>query len=395
MNKVLLKDLGEIITGNTPSKKNESYYCSEDIPFFKPSDLNDNSIELLNNSEEYISENARNVARILPAGTVLVTCIGTIGKVGILNVEATCNQQINAIIPNDKVDTDYLAYLITSKKYYMKAKANAPVVPILNKTNFSNIQVSICELKEQKKIARVLNGVQNIIRKRKQQLDGLEELIKSQFVEMFGDPFITNKSWEVKELKDISSLIADGSNVDKNLYKTKSDVLFLRIQNVWRNEFRLDDSVYISAEENKDYYDTSLKHGDLLICKIGRNYTKDTSLGRVSIYLGEDDRANYSNNIMRIRLKNDVNCEYINLLLNLKDYQEHIKRVSKGGTDKRALNKSIIGSLPIILPPRNLQDEYINKVHQIDKQKFEMQKSLEEMQNLYESLMNQYFGQED
>ena len=150
--------------------------------------------------------------------------------------------------------------------------------------------------------------------------------------------------------------------------------------------------MFISKEENKEYIDTSLKYGDILICKIGRNYTKDTSLGRVAIYLGEDDKANYSNNIMKIRLADEVNSKFVNMLLNLEDYQDHIKRVSKGGTDKRALNKSIIGDLPIILPPKAMQDEYINKIERIDKQKSEIEKSLKEMQELYESLMDKYFG---
>lgn len=297
-------------------------------------------------------------------------------------------ESINKKVMNNR----YLYYLINSKIEHLRNNSIGGVIKYIKLGNLTNIEFNKIDIQKQEECVNLLDKMQEIIDIRKLQIEKLDELIKSQFVEMFGDPFINNKNWEVKELKDISSLIADGSNVDKNLYKTKSDVLFLRIQNVWRNEFRLDDSVYISAEENKGYYDTSLKHGDLLICKIGRNYTKDTSLGRVSIYLGEDDKANYSNNIMRIRLKNDVNCEYINLLLNLKDYQEHIKRVSKGGTDKRALNKSIIGSLPIILPPRNLQDEYINKVHQIDKQKFEIQKSLKEMKKLQGSLTNKYFG---
>ena len=343
MEKVKLKDLGEICTGNTPSKKNKEFYKSNDICFFKPSDIDEDNIKLLNNSEEYISEMARNKARILPKGTILVTCIGTIGKIGILEKESACNQQINAIIPNNRIDGKYLAYLIYSKKMYLQKKANAPVVPIINKTDFSNIELDIYDKSSQIKIANELDKVQEIIDIRKKQLEQFDELIKSQFVEMFGDPFFNDKKWQLKKLKDISILIADGSNVDKNYYKTNSDILFLRIQNVWRNEFRLDDSVFISEDENKEYIDTSLKYGDILICKIGRNYTKDTSLGRVAIYLGKDDKANYSNNIMRIRLTDEANCKFVNMLLNLEDYQEHIKRVSKGGTDKRALNKTIIG----------------------------------------------------
>ena len=186
---------------------------------------------------------------------------------------------------------------------------------------------------------------------------------------MFGDPF-NNKKWQTQKLRNIALSISDGSNVDKIYYEEKGDVLFLRIQNVWFNEFKLDDSVYISKDVNSQYLDTSLHHGDLLIAKIGRYYTKDSSLGRVSVYLGEDDKANYSNNIMRVRLNNEVSSEFVNILMNLDDYNSYIRKVSVGGTDKRALSKAIIGDLPIIMPPKQLQIEFLQFVEQIDKSKY-------------------------
>ncbi len=223
----------------------------------------------------------------------------------------------------------------------------------------------------QNRIVKILDTVSGIIQLRKKELNQLDYLIQARFVEMFGNPFDTSK-WTVKKLKDISESMVDGSNVNPDYYEPEGEVLFLRIQNVWRNEFRLDDSVYIAQEINKNqYYDTSLRTGDLLITKIGRYYTKDSSLGRVSVYRGDDDCANYSNNIMRVRLDSSVNSEFVNVLLNLEDYQFFIKRTSKGGTDKRALSKSLIGSYPIILPPKELQDEFVGFVKRIDKSKVE------------------------
>lgn len=252
--------------------------------------------------------------------------------------------------------------------------------------------VPVLDIVKQDEIVAILNKCKYVIESRKQELDALDDLIKARFVEMFGRPFDTNK-WTVKELKDVSESMVDGSNVNPDYYEAKGAVLFLRIQNVWRNEFRLDDSVYITQEINqKYYYDTSLRTGDLLITKIGRYYTKDSSLGRVSVYRGENDCANYSNNIMRVRLSNSMNSEFVNALLNLDDYQSFIKRTSKGGTDKRALSKSLIGSYPIIIPPRALQDEFVAFVEQVDKSKVAVQKSLDETQQLFDSLMQQYFG---
>ena len=169
-------------------------------------------------------------------------------------------------------------------------------------------------------------------------------------------------------------------------------MLFLRIQNVWFNEFRLDDSVYISKDINYQYFDTSLHHGDLLITKIGRYYTKDSSLGRVSVYLGEDDKANYSNNIMRVRLNDEVRSEFVNILMNLDDYNKYIREVSVGGTDKRALSKTRLGDFPIIMPPKELQIEFLQFVEQINKTKLTIQSSLDKLEVMKKALMQDYFG---
>ena len=95
-------DLGDIYTGNTPSKKNMEFYDSEDIMFIKP-DMLEFNIAKIEKANEYISEKAREKARIIPKGSLLVSCIGNIGKLGINNEEVVFNQQINAIVHNDKI----------------------------------------------------------------------------------------------------------------------------------------------------------------------------------------------------------------------------------------------------------------------------------------------------
>lgn len=139
-----LGDVGLVITGNTPKTSEAQNYESNDICFVKPSDIIDGTVTYLDKSEFYISEHARTKARILPPKSVLVTCIGIIGKVAINNVECAFNQQINAIIPDDsKCLTEYLAYAIQNKQPEMQDVANAPVVPILNKTQFSDIEINL------------------------------------------------------------------------------------------------------------------------------------------------------------------------------------------------------------------------------------------------------------
>ena len=155
-----LGEIGTIITGSTPSTRDENNYSSNDYNFFKPSDIANDTISLLTESEYFISEHAYEQSRKLPIGSVLVTCIGIIGKIGILQKEATCNQQINAVKPNDNSTPLYLAYYISGLRVMLENIANAPVVPIINKGQFSNIQIPLPPLLLQQSFAEKIEAIE-------------------------------------------------------------------------------------------------------------------------------------------------------------------------------------------------------------------------------------------
>ena len=147
-----LGEIGEITTGNTPSKDNEEYYGGN-IPFFKPTDLEQGIDTKFSNDK--LSQLGFESSRKLPANTVLVTCIGaTIGKTGLISVEGSCNQQINAIVPTKSIIPYFLYYACVSEymQNEIKSNASATTLPILNKGNFSKIAFPLPPLEEQKRI---------------------------------------------------------------------------------------------------------------------------------------------------------------------------------------------------------------------------------------------------
>ena len=147
-----LGEIGEIITGNTPSKDNKEYYGGN-IPFFKPTDLEQGIDTKFSNDK--LSQLGFESSRKLPANTVLVTCIGaTIGKTGLISVEGSCNQQINAIVPTKSIIPYFLYYACVSEymQNEIKSNASATTLPILNKGNFSKIAFPLPPLEEQKRI---------------------------------------------------------------------------------------------------------------------------------------------------------------------------------------------------------------------------------------------------
>ena len=370
---VRLGDVCIIITGNTPSTKNEQYYSSKDIPFIKPSDLPANFFSEIKTSEFFISESARPISRIIPKNSVLVSCIGIIGKVGISKREVSFNQQINALIPNiSQIDYKYLASAILNKKKYISEKANAAVVPIINKTEFSNLEIPLPPLETQKQIAAVLDKCTSLISKYKKMLEKYDTLIKSRFIEMFGDPVENPMGWEVKKLGNMCSAIMNGTTPKggEQVY-VQNGVIFLRSQNVWRNRIDLEDVAYIDEATHKSMGKSSLKKYDILMTKTGRINTENSSLGRAALFLGEDNSANINGHVYLIRLYKNYNHEFVIRIFTSPEYRDYIRSVCVGRIDKRQVNKDHIEDFPIIQPPIALQQQFSAFVQQIDKSKFE------------------------
>ncbi|MDY4079006.1 MAG: restriction endonuclease subunit S, partial [Clostridium sp.] len=259
----------------------------------------------------------------------------------------------------------------------------------------NELEIPYCSIEIQNKIVKVLDKAQRLINERKEQIESLDNLVKSKFIEMFGDPINNTKRWKVKKLKELSIKILSG-NTPKGGSEVYIDngIMFFRSQNVWRNKLLLDDIAYIDYETHKKMKKSSLKHGDILITKTGRINTENSSLGRAAIYFGEDDKANINGHVYLIRLEEKILNEFVLFVLTTKEYREYIRSVCVGGIDKRQLNKEHIEDFPIIFPPIELQNQFVDFVKETDKLKFEMEKSLKELENNFNSLMQKAFNGE-
>lgn len=185
-----LQDTGEVITGKTPPKKypeNFSQVPSE-LPFFKPTDLD--AGYNVGKAREWISEKGKKYCRILPVGTVAVTCIGaTIGKTGRLSVRGTTNQQINSVIPNQNVISGYLYFYFTSEYFQerIKEEASSTTLPIINKRRFERLECPLPPVEEQKEIVhrvealfKLADQIEKRYQKAKAHVDKLTQSILAQ-----------------------------------------------------------------------------------------------------------------------------------------------------------------------------------------------------------------------
>jgi len=164
-----LGKIGEIITGSTPPTQIKEYWNGS-IPWITPTDISDKKD--IYNSEREISPLGLQVIRKLPANTLLVTCIASIGKNAILRVNGACNQQINAIIPNEDADVDFLYYLIENNKQYLLGNAGITATLIISKKCFSEIVFSFPKNKyEQTAITTILSDMDAEIESLEQKRD--------------------------------------------------------------------------------------------------------------------------------------------------------------------------------------------------------------------------------
>lgn len=170
-----LAAVGELVTGMTPSTKDAGFHGGA-IPFVKPGDLDGD--QPLVRSSDTVTEHGAAQGRILPANTVLVSCIGNLGKTAILGVPAITNQQINAVVPGQGVDPRYLLHLCRTLRPWMDANASATTITILNKGRFGTAPCRLAPINEQKRIVAKIEALQARSDAAKEALDAIPPLLE-------------------------------------------------------------------------------------------------------------------------------------------------------------------------------------------------------------------------
>lgn len=390
-----LSDIFDLQMGKTPSRNNPEYWGTSDNKWISIADLSQAG-KYIYETKEYLSDKAVKDSGIkaIPANTVVMSFKLSIGKAAITMEDMFSNEAIMAFHDKHIVEIlpEYIYYMFKYRNW--DSGTNKAVMgKTLNKATLSQVEVDICDIDRQREIVEVLNKVSVILDGRKQELLKLDNLIKARFIELFGDPVHNPMHWEVKRLGDLSVKINSGNTPKggEQVYVEKG-ITFFRSQNVWKDRLEMDDIAYIDEATHASMSRSSLKHGDILMTKTGRINTENSSLGRAALYMGQDDAANVNGHVYFIRLKPEVNNKFILRILVSTEYRDHIRSVCVGGIDKRQLNKEHIENFPIICPPDEMINAYVQFVEQVEKSKVVVQKALDEAQLLFDSLMQKYFG---
>lgn len=324
----------------------------------------------------------------------------TTGKVSYLTedfpfAEASINEHVFRIKINDKIAVPkYVFHFLKSElgNRQIMADFRGATVGGISRKFTDRVIIPLPTLKDQQRIATILDHADSIRRKNQQILEKYNELEESVFYEMFGDPVTNPKGWKIAKLKDLSTRINSG-NTPKGGSKVyvENGIVFFRSQNVWRNNLEMEDVAYIDFETHNKMRKTSLKNGDILMTKTGRINTENSSLGRAAMFLGKDNSANINGHVYLIRLQNNIVKEFILFILTTSSYRDYIRRVCVGGIDKRQINKEHLEEFPIISPPNELQIRFAEILKNVYQQKVLAKQSLRKSEDLFQRLLQKAF----
>lgn len=300
------------------------------------------------------------------------------------NVNNIYSTGFYVIKPKENVTSKFLFWLFNSKKFnYDKDKnCKGATQKAINNEGLNKIEIKVLPtIQEQLEIINKLDKTQEIIDIRKEQIKHLDELIKSQFVEMFGD--IKNTKYEVMKLENITNLITDGEHKKPNY--TDKGKPFISVINITTGDLKFDDCKFVSEEDTIKFQKRcNPKNGDILYTKVGATY------GRSAIVDTDRDFSLYVSVCLIKPKKELINPIFLNYTMKQPYVKAQADKCIKG-IGVPDLHLIEIKNFNIIVPPLDLQNKFADFVKQIDKQKFNLQKSLEEIQKLQESLMNKYF----
>lgn len=382
---VKLGDICTIVSGSTPKSTHAEYWNGE-YNWITPAELNDDA-SVIYTSQRKITEQAINDSHLksFPAGTVLLSSRAPIGKVAIAGVEMYCNQGFKNLICSERVWNKYLFWFLKSKIEYLNSLGRGATFKEISKEIVSNIEIPLPDFAEQQRIATILDNIASLINLHCKQMEKLDELVKSRFIELFGDPLIEDDRYPRVPLGSLAEVGSSKRIFEKEyvsegipFYRTK-EIVELSKGNRITTELFITKQRY---DEIRSEYGAPQK-GDLLISAVG-------TIGVIWIVDGKNDFYFKDGNLLRMSATEKFVPEYLKHLLEalIRAYKSEMS----SGTAYAALTISALKEMMVYDVPHAEQEQFAAFVKQTDKSKLAVQKSLDELETLKKSLMQQYFG---
>ena len=360
-----LSDICMFQSGGTPSRKNSEYF-NGNIPWVTTTALNGGTISL-ENANEWITLKAieESAAKLVPAHSILVGTRVGVGKVAINLVTMSTSQDIISLtgIDQNQWNLEFLCKFISSKSAYLNSQARGATIKGIKIETLAELELPSYSIPEQHLISSAFNSLEKSISLRKQQLSKLDELVKSRFIELFGNCKTYVGFEECIEIKDNLRKPISSEERAKMQDGTLYPYYGATGQVGWINAYLSDFEGICIAEDCGNY-----------------------AAGEASSYIVRG-RIWVNNHAHLLKCRENINIYFLNEYFRQADLMDYVN-----GATRLKLTQSAMKTIPVLCPPLELQNKFAAFVEQIDKSKFEIQKSIEKLETLKKALMQKYFG---
>jgi len=281
---------------------------------------------------------------------------------------------------------EYLAFFLRSPNFinYISSRVAGTKMPRANMNDLRAAQIPLPPISVQRRIVASLDAVSEVLRLRKAQLAELDNLVKSQFVEMFGDPVENPMGWDRKTLAHVCTKLTDGTHFSPESYET-GDFKYITAKNIKADGFDFSTLTYVNSDvHNEIYARCNPEYGDVL-------YIKDGATTGIAMINNLQEQFTMLSSVALLKYDRSlIDGYYLRETLNNKSMYSAI-RMNMGGAAITRLTIAKLNAIEIPLPPIDVQKKFASMLEQADKLKFTIQQSLDETQRLFDSLMAEYF----
>lgn len=392
MEKVRIGDVCDILNGYAFKSEN---YVDSGIRIIRISNVQKGYIE--DTAPAFYPSDTEGLDKfMLKKDDLLISLTGNVGRVAVLKEEmlpAALNQRVACLrLKSKKVSKNYLFHILNSKFFEQQCimASNGVAQKNMSTEWLKEYEIPLYDQRQQAQIVMLLNAVQSIIASRSQQLQKLDELVKARFVEMFGDPVVNEKGWDMPLIEDVAAPKKNalkagpfGSALKKEYYVESGYKVYGQEQ-VISGDHTFGD-YYIDEERYKSLENYAVHAGDVLISLVG-------TYGKLLIMPDVFEPGIINPRLMKITFdKGKVNPNYFQYFFQSDSLKSALADNTHGGT-MDILNLGIVRKIAMPLPPLELQNQFAIFVEQVGKSKVAIQKALVEAQLLFDSLMQKYFG---
>lgn len=377
-----LVEAGDVFTGNTPPRRHQEYY-GDDIPWVRPPDL-ESGMPIFE-TEEQLSTLGAQKARVLPAKAVLVSCIGTLGKVGILGCPGATNQQINSIVFKDHVIPEYGYYFCQTLEPILERLKGTSTVKIVKKSLFETIDIPVPPLVVQERIIQILQKADEIRLKNREALELANAILPAAYRDLFGEPDANPFDWPIEPLGKYIVESRYGTS-EKTGAHTQGDAV-LRIPNVLN---RTIDTTYLKYLEVDETVRKKLLlyQGDILVVRTNGN---KNYVGRSAVFNLKDDYI-FASYLIRLRVMQEyLNPHYVVAFLATSFGRKEIELNTRTSAGQYNISAKGLCSIRIPVPPISRQKKFLDQYEQWRQTTTSLEKGQSDIDSVRASLLSRAF----